>query len=877
MARRFSTARAGRVLASALLLFFAIAPQPGRGQEGTEVTPEFTLELILVDSLQEATSIHNRLLNGEDFAALAFKHSTDPTANQGGYLGTMNPDDLRLELRNALQGIGPGQFTEVIKMPRGYALLKRLRNSERADAGESNETRLTEVNAQRSMRLTLDTSGYNELIDSIMFAIPSSRWGQDLKAVCETRKEAPQKGIEALHKQLELNGPTTDTANRITIHYTIASLLSSTGKIDDAIEEWQEAYRIAQAASMAPAVQSLEQALGVGYLHRASSPDGQSPDRPPSPIYEGNLVPTHPSPAQARPDDVEKAIEYLTKSLSYEPSNVELQWLLNLAYMTGGRYPDGVPAEFLIPPSVFASTEDVGHFPDIAPAVGLDILGTAGGAVIDDMDNDGLLDVVTSEIDDCAPMHYFHNNGDGSFTNRAEQSGLAEQTGGLNMNHADYNNDGCVDLLVLRGGWEFARRRSLLRNNCDGTFTDVTAQSGLAEPLRPTQSAAWVDIDNDGNLDLFSANEDMPAQLFLNLGDGTFFDIAKEAGVDRTEFSKAAVTADYDNDGYADIYVSNASGPGFLYHNNGDRTFTEVSDQAGVHSSPYSFSAWFFDYDNDGWPDLFVTSYFYSVEESVRSYLGMPRRGDTLKLFRNKQDGTFEDVTAEVGLDRVFMPMGCNFGDVDNDGFLDFYLGMGHPSFAAVLPNTLFRNQDGKHFTDISTSSGTGAIFKGHGVAFADLGNNGDEDLFIVMGGASIGDKNTARLFENPGGHGNDWITLKLVGETSNRSAIGARIAVTVVNAGAGRRTIYRTVSSGGSFGDSPLQQHIGLGKSASIENVEIWWPASNTRQTFTDLDPNQFLEIKESDPNPTKLDRPVFQLGGLARSLASAQSPGDK
>jgi hypothetical protein len=240
----------------------------------------------------------------------------------------------------------------------------------------------------------------------------------------------------------------------------------------------------------------------------------------------------------------------------------------------------------------------------------------------------------------------------------------------------------------------------------------------------------------------------------------------------------------------------------------------------------------------------------------------LPRKGETPKLYKNMKDGTFRDVTVETGLDRVFMPMGSNFGDVDNDGFLDIYLGMGNPSYTTLLPNVLLHNKEGERFVDITTSSGTGALAKGHGVAFADLNNDGDEDLFIVMGGPEPGDRYTSRLFENPGGHGNDWITLNLVGVKSNRSAIGARITVTV-ESGGHRRTICRTVGSGGSFGASPLQQHIGLGKSARIENIEVWWPVSKTKQNFANIKPNQFLEVKEFEKTPTKLIRHSFRLGG--------------
>jgi hypothetical protein len=434
------------------------------------------------------------------------------------------------------------------------------------------------------------------------------------------------------------------------------------------------------------------------------------------------------------------------------------------------------------------------------------------------------------------------------------------------MVQADYNNDGCVDILVLRGGWEVPQRKSLLRNNCDGTFTDVTAASGLASPATSTQSAVWVDINNDGWLDLFVANENAPAQLFLNKKDGTFEDISHSAHIDRTAFSKGATAADYDNDGYPDIYVSNYAGTNFLYHNNHDSTFTEVAETAGVPGAGQGFATWFFDYDNDGWPDLFVTSYFGSVDETVRTYLGLPHNAPTLKLYRNMRNGTFRDVTAEVGLDKVFMPMGANFGDIDNDGFLDIYLGTGNPSYSTLVPNVLLRNQEGKKFIDVTASSGTGELHKGHAVSFADLDNDGDEDIITSIGGATIGDSHALRVFENPG-NGNDWISLKLIGVKTNRSAIGVRIKVTVENKGvAGTRDVYRTVGSGGSFGASPLEQHIGLGKGAHIVDVELWWPASNTHEHFTNLATNQFVQIKEFATGFTRLERPSYRLGGAKR-----------
>jgi hypothetical protein len=366
-------------------------------------------------------------------------------------------------------------------------------------------------------------------------------------------------------------------------------------------------------------------------------------------------------------------------------------------------------------------------------------------------------------------------------------------------------------------------------------------------------------------------NENGPSQLFRNQRNGTFKDISHTADVDRIAFTKGVAAADYDNDGYIDLYVSNLNGNHFLYHNNHDGTFKEVALEAGVQKPWQSFGAWFFDYDNDGWPDLFVTSYYISTDETLRSYLGLPPNAETLKLYKNMHDGTFRDVTAEAHLDRVFMPMGSNFGDIDNDGFLDIYLGTGNPSYSSLLPNVLLHNNGGKFFTDVTASSGTGELHKGHGVAFADIGNNGHEDLLEEVGGAVPGDAHAFRLFENPG-NDNDWITVRLVGVKSNRSAIGARIKVTVQDEGQAQRSIYRTVTSGGSFGASPLQQHIGLGKSAKITELEVWWPTSRTRQKFSDVKKDQFIEVKEFAKDFVVLEKHSFRLGGAQRDAGSGQ-----
>jgi hypothetical protein len=572
----------------------------------------------------------------------------------------------------------------------------------------------------------------------------------------------------------------------------------------------------------------------------------------------------HSGKGYKKQDNSRLAIQFFTKYLSHTPDDLEAKWLLNLTYATLGEYPAGVPKAYLIPESDFQSKENIGRFVDVAPAAGLNVFREAGGVVVDDFENNGLLDVIVSSAGVCDPIKYFHNNGNGTFTDRSVDVGLGDQLGAINIVQADYNNDGCMDLLILRGGWEYPQRKSLMRNNCNGTFTDVTDESGLGDSVTETNSAVWADIDNDGYLDLFIGNETTPSQLYRNKGDGTFEDISHSAGIDRTAFTKGVTSGDFDQDGYVDFYVSNQNSPNFLYHNNGNNTFTEIGRQAGVQAHLLSFATWFFDYDNDGWPDLFVTGYQASVSEAVKTYVGLPQKGETLMLFRNKHDGTFEDVTEKVGLSKIFIPMGANFGDIHNDGFLGLYLGMGSPSYTALMPHTLLLNKEGKSFVDITASSGTGELHKGHGIAFADLDRSGNEAIVAEIGGEVPGDAHTLRVFQNPGNN-NDWINVHLVGVKSNRSGVGAQIKVTVTDDGHGPRAIFRTVGETSSFGANPIKQHIGLGHDARIGAIDVWWPATNSRQHFTDLDKNQYIEIKEFATALNKLNRSGFHLGGAA------------
>jgi tetratricopeptide (TPR) repeat protein len=843
------------VLGTALLFLRATA-----GQDAS--LGPIPLRLIVAGSAADAEKILEQLKNGADFGVLAREKSLDATSIDGGFLGVVDPATLRAELRDALRGVAPGGLSRVFKLPSGFAILKVLPQSEVADLESTERARQFAVSAEGSIRFDFDISGVNET-EAALAAFPKpENWYLDLAGACEIRK----KSLAAVRERVErLLDPTAAAQiqpyDLMSVRVAKGQLYAYRGEMDKAIEQWEIAYKTAS-TDIPSAVPYLEELLGIGYLHQAEMAND---------VYhhpgERCLFPIRPAFRYAKTADSEKAIQYLQRCLTRKPDDLEVKWLLNLAHMTMGTYPAGLAKEALIPPSKFASGEDIGRFADVAAEAGLNLFSIAGGIIVDDFENNGLFDVVTSSFDMCESMHLFHNNGDGTFTDRTAKAGLSSQLGGLNIMQADYNNDGCVDILVLRGGWEIPQRKSLLRNNCNGTFTDVTKESGLAEPATSSQTAVWADINNDGFLDLFVGNENRPNQLFLNNGDGTFKDIAHSAGVDRIAFTKGVVAADYDNDGYVDLYVSNYRGDNALYHNNHDATFTDVAKQAGVPGTGHSFPVWFFDYDNDGWPDLFVTSYNMSVAETARTYLGLSHNAGTLKLYKNLGNGAFRDVTAQTGLDKVFMPMGANFGDVDNDGYPDIYLGTGDPSYSSLIPNVLLHNKEGKTFVDITASSGTGELHKGHGVAFADIDNDGDEDILTVIGGAALGEAHAFRLFENPG-HGNDWINVRLRGVKANRSAIGARIKVTVKNEGHGTRSVYRTVGSGGSFGASPLEQHIGLGRSAQIVSIEILWPGTIAPQKFLSVDVNQAIEIKESAEGYTRLVRQPYRLGGKRAAI---------
>ncbi|MFM7518187.1 MAG: CRTAC1 family protein [Pirellula sp.] len=546
------------------------------------------------------------------------------------------------------------------------------------------------------------------------------------------------------------------------------------------------------------------------------------------------ILPISKAAVHQNPEGSRIAIKHFMEYLEKFPDDGEVRWLLNVAYMTLDEHPQNVPSKYLIDIDRYAHEEHgIGRFRDIGQTVGLNRFNQAGGAIMDDFDGDGRLDVVISSFDPTQIMGVYRNENLQKFVDVTVPAGVSNQLGGLNCVQTDYNNDGWLDVFIVRGAWltpTLAMRPSLLRNNGDMTFTDVTQQAGLGDALNSI-SAMWADFDRDGWLDVFVCSEQQSNRLYRNKHDGTFENVAVQAGVAGGEgmVCKGAVWIDIENDGWPDLFINHLSRVGAqLWKNRRDGTFENVTRAFGIDGPQMGFSCWAWDFNNDGWQDIFATNYSRSVGACVQGMIGKEHTEAKSCLYLNQEGKRFVNVTKDAGLEGVFITMGSNFADFDNDGWLDFYLGTGDPNLGTLVPNRMFRNLGGKRFVDITASSGTGNLQKGHGVACGDWDRNGSIDLFIEMGGAVNGDKYHNILFQNPGNQ-NSWTSLKLIGKSSNAVAIGAKIKIHTDDPNL--PYVFRHVTSGSSFGANPLEQTIGLGKATKILDIEIQWPAPANAQ----------------------------------------------
>ena len=547
--------------------------------------------------------------------------------------------------------------------------------------------------------------------------------------------------------------------------------------------------------------------------------------------------------AHFRAGRFEQAARDGSAALAANPGNERARVCLWLTAKSMGGYPDSVPAEHRMEMKAGYEPSRV-QFENISKKIGMDKICAGRGTAVFDYNNDGLPDIVISAAH--AGCTLYRNNGDGTFTDVSIGSGLDECINAFVVIAGDYDNDGFVDLFVTRQGFYYGDC-ALYHNNGDGTFTNVTEKAGV-QNWGPAYTAHFVDYDNDGYLDLFIGNNlggmmDRLRQnrLFHNNGDGTFTEVTETSGLHNNFTTIGSAWGDYNNDGYPDLFLSSGLGRPQLFRNNGDGTFTDVSIQAGFTDFAVGTTCFWCDYDNDGWLD--IVQYTWSDHEdaiyTMKNGHG-PQDGSPLRIYRNNRDGTFTMVSREVGVDGCWGTMSGNFGDVNNDGFIDLLLGNGSPRMERLEPFILLEN-DGAKFHKTTFSAGLPFFGKSHGTNCADLFGDGRMSILIAAGGGYPGDLLQMMVYcpkELPG----NYLNVRLRGTKSNRDAIGARITLI-----SGDHRQMKEISHGSSFGCLPTEQHFGLGNRTTIDALEIRWP-SGLRQLVENPAVNQTIRIVEGE-----------------------------
>jgi hypothetical protein len=471
----------------------------------------------------------------------------------------------------------------------------------------------------------------------------------------------------------------------------------------------------------------------------------------------------------------------------------------------------------LVLPGISAAKE----FKDVSSLAGVADDGLGKGVAFADINNDGLVDLYVSNKGGANKLYL--NSGKGQFKDVTAESGAGIDYPGFAMGSVfgDYNNDGFADLYVATGGRYEIEANRLFKNNGDGTFTDVTAEAGVGLKAF-TYAASFVDYDNDGNLDIYCANYGVGAKniLYRNNGNGSFSDVTDVAGVGDRSWSWMAVWSDVNSDQFADLYVVNgrypAGEPNKLYMNNGDGTFTDTSRAAGVADANWGLGAAFSDIDNNGTIDLFVSNYV-----------------GPNNLYLNDGKGNFTKSTENLSAANEGWGKGPTFGDIDHDGDVDLYEG------DCKLANQLYSNDGKGHFTNIADSQPQlkCETVRTKGTAFADVDNDGDLDLYVVNWGAPN------KLYINQQDD-NNWLKVKLTGTVSNRDAYGGKVRVS--EQGQSDLLAVREVRSANGFcAQSPAVVHFGLdaGKKYDVvatfpSGIEARMEGVTTGQTLEMIEP---------------------------------------
>ncbi len=674
----------------------------------------------------------------------------------------------------------------------------------------------------------------------------------------------------------------TDLTKRLAMSNAYAAELLKAGDWQDAISTYKTIGEYMEQNHLSVDPQSKRDyysQIGIAYMRQ-----GEIENCVQNHNHTSCIIPIAKSGVHQIPTGSRSAIVVYEALLKEFPDDLESKYLLNLAYMTLGEYPAGVPAAYRIDPSWFTNKVKMQPFKDVAAGLGVNRKSLAGGTVIDDFNNDGWLDIVATSWSPDESLVLYINNGDGTFSDRTKEYRLDGQVGCLNLNQTDFNNDGWLDLYLMRGAWYHKEGdiiSTLLMNTGKGYFEDVTIKSGLIHKAA-SQNSAWADFNLDGWLDLVEGNESSGdyqrgIDFYINQKDGTFKHETNAYGLISNNFIKGCVAVDINNDRYPDIYFSGIGDGNSLFINkfSENKGFEETGPEVKIHEPLKSFPCFSFDFDNDGDEDIFVSAFLN--EGTPTSNWMASKSGHTdpkmlPKLYQNNGNLQFEDVSSKMGFNEPVYTMGCNFGDINVDGYLDFYLATGNPFYQSLVPNKVYLNIDGTRFEDVSYSGGFANIQKGHGVAFGDLDHDGDEDIYVVLGGAYDGDGFYNSLLENPNEHHYNWVVLKLVGQTANRPAIGARVALSVQEDGKERK-IYRTVCSGASFGANSLNLEVGLRKATSINSVTVQWPCKNCPdQVFTGMEMNKAYLLTEDQAAPTPL---VYNKVAFKEDMSHMESMG--